>query len=251
MNLKAFKWAVGALTLNLVALSVSPALAGFTPPSGLGAPPTTGGGVRSGSCSPADAMAQPGLSSLVPAVSPEGDWSVTTREHPDFFVYVPAVAAESAELVVAEFVVRDNEWNEIYRSSVELPEEAGIVKISLPETEKGLEVGTQYRWHFALNCAANERGISNEIAVEGWTQRVEASEFAPSLVSELDTTTDRDLAELYADRGIWHEAVSTLAQLRAANPDDATLATQWNELLETAGLSHLVELPLLTSASEF
>ena len=266
MTSKILNWASGALSLNLLVLSVSPAfagpntspttnatyqLAGFTPPSGLGSPPTTGGATRSGSCSPSQVVSDLALASLVPAVSPDGDWSVTTKEHPEFFVFVPETAAESAELIVAEFVVRDDQWNEVYRGTVDLPQQAGIVKVSLPETEKGLEIGKQYRWHFALNCPANERGISNEIAVEGWTQRVETQEFAPTLASALETATDRDRADLYADSGIWHEAVSTLAQLRAQNPEDTALVAQWNELLETAGLSHLVEIPLLTSAFEF
>jgi hypothetical protein len=55
--------------------------------------------------------------------------------------------------------------------------------------------------------------------------------------------------ELYANEGVWYDSLKTLADLRLTNPDDLTLANDWKELLDYAGLSSIDREPLLQCCS--
>jgi hypothetical protein len=218
-------------------------VAQYRPPANLGKPPTTGGGTRGDNCANLSEInsTQP-LTALMPRLSPEGDMGLTVSAHPDFFVYVPSTSARQGE-----FVLRDEQWNDVYRTTINISGESEIVKVSIPESNQGLEIGQNYRWHFALVCPENNRGIVNEVAIEGWTQRTELN---AAIAAELETATESDRPQIYAQNGIWHEAVSTLAELMQQSPNNATLTQQWNELLESAGLAELESESSRLTASE-
>ena len=45
--------------------------------------------------------------------------------------------------------------------------------------------------------------------------------------------------EIYAANGLWHDTLTTLAELRRDNAGNADIAAGWTELLESIGLGHL------------
>lgn len=217
-------------------------VAQYRPPSNLGKPPTTGGGTRGDRCAASETQSTQPLTALMPRLSPDGDMGLTVSAHPDFFIYVPSTSAKQAE-----FVVRDEAWNDIYRTTVNISGEEEIIKVSIPQSNQGLELGQNYRWHFALVCPENNRGIVNEIAIEGWTQR---SELNPAIAAQLETASPRDQIQIYAQNGIWHEALSTLAELIQQSPKDANFMENWHQLLESAGLGEFEPKSSIVTASE-
>jgi hypothetical protein len=220
-------------------------MAQYKPPGNLGKPPTTGGGTRGNLKCTQDAglpNPQPPLTPIMPLLAPNvGAVALTISEHPEFFVYVPQTSATEAE-----FILKDEEDNDVYRTNLALSGEPGIVSVSLPEDLPSLEVGKNYRWFFAVICDPDNR--IEELVVDGWTQR---QELDTDLAAKLERTTRAsDRSFVYAQNGIWHDALSTLAQeIRNSNRNSLAMV-QWKLLLESAGLNKITEVPLLLSVSD-
>lgn len=220
-------------------------MAQYQPPGNLGKPQTAGGGTRGTSKCPLDAELpnpQPPLTPLMPLLAPNiGSVGLTVSEHPEFFVYVPETSAKSAE-----FILIDEEDNDIYQTSLPLSGEAGIVSVSLPEDQPPLEADKNYRWFFAVICDPQNR--FDELVVDGWTQRREIDEDLAAKLERKTRPSDRSF--IYAQNGIWHDALSILAaEIRQGNSNDLAMV-KWKQLLESAGLNKVTEVPLLLSASD-
>jgi|GEM_PF-1599607 len=195
-----------------------------------------GAGTR-GKC-PQDAIQpNPPLTVLVPRVTPDArDWALTVSPRPTFWVYVPeTVAAEGL------FVVRDRQWNDIYRQEVALPE-SGILELQLPNTVEELALEEDYRWQFAVICPPDGTGAPREVVAQGWVRRVEPT---PSLIDQLQQQSERDRPLVYGQNGIWYESLSGFARQRQATPDDPQLQQRWQDFLESAGLAEFSEFSLV------
>jgi Domain of Unknown Function (DUF928) len=103
-----------------------------------------------------------------------------------------------------------------------------------------LGIGKKYHWFFKVKtvCAANQPTSLNY--VEGWVQRQ-----APmaTLSDRLTTATPQQRAQLYAENGIWYDALDALAEAHFANPNEASLTQDWKELLRSIGLEQLANQP--------
>ncbi|NMF65511.1 hypothetical protein DP113_34385 (plasmid) [Brasilonema octagenarum UFV-E1] len=87
----------------------------------------------------------------------------------------------------------------------------------------------------AANCQVIGTG-HKAIAVEGLVQRIALKN---DLTRRLQTATLRQRVALYAQAGIWQDAVTTLGELRRAKLRDTTLAADWKNLLESVGLEDI------------
>ena len=97
---------------------------------------------------------KPLLTSLVGS----NNLDLTISDRPTFWVYVPYTQQEAPS---GEFSLQDGE-NDVYRTRFQLPATPGIVSISLPATQKPLEVGKTYRWYFEMNCPlCSKRSLRN------------------------------------------------------------------------------------------
>ncbi|MBW4682952.1 MAG: DUF928 domain-containing protein [Microcoleus vaginatus WJT46-NPBG5] len=229
--------------LALLSLSQGKALpskaievADYKPPKGLGAPETVGGGTRGGKCEQDEKSSGPLLSALMPDLIPDtAEYGVTVSESPQFFVYIPETSAR-----MAEFVLKDENENDLYRSqNIPISGQSAIVSVSLPKEQIKLEPGKNYHWYFSVVCNPDNR--RKDIFVEGWTRQTKLSS---DVASQIQKVAPQERAKLYAEAGIWHEAVAILAELRRENPDDSALAQEWQTLLESAGLKQMAELPV-------
>ncbi|MCT7971854.1 DUF928 domain-containing protein [Laspinema olomoucense] len=156
----------------------------------------------------------------------------TLSGHPTFWFYVPYPSSLAREV---EFVLLDEEETEVYKTVVPISDTPGIVSFRLPENIPALEVGKQYLWQFSYRC--NPRIRAEDDYIEGMVQRIAADS---TLISQLEAaTTLMQRVELYAANGLWHETLTTLAELRRDNPGNAEIADEWTELLESIGLGHL------------
>ncbi len=172
------------------------------------------------------------------SATPMDVWGLTTVEHPTFWFYVPYT--KNINGASAEFVLQDGEENEVYRSAVLLPAKPGIINVTLPATTASLQVNKNYRWFFKVSCSGQQ---SVPVHVEGDIQRVNLN---PSLEKELATAQPRDKIAIYANNGIWFEALTLLAQLRKANPNDTSLVSDWQSLLESIRMgSDYAQAPLV------
>jgi hypothetical protein len=91
-----------------------------------------------------------------------------------------------------------------------------------------LAVGEQYLWLFAVWCQDD-----SPIEVGGFIKRIPPPD---TLLTQLQTATPQQAAALYANAGIWVEALSAMAQAIQAQPDDAELLADWHSLLASVEL---------------
>lgn len=208
-------------------------VAQFVPPRGMSGPRSTaGGGTRGNSCSNTQENSGLQLTALVPTLPASNNWAATVAANPQFFVYLPKSSAKKAE-----FVLKDAAQNDIYRASFPISGQAEIIELRLPKTTS-LDVGKQYSWYFTLFCNSLDR--SQNAFTNSWSLRTELNS---ALAAKINQAQPIERYKLYAQNGIWHEAVATLAEERRKNPNDSTLATEWKKLLESAGIKNLIDAP--------
>jgi hypothetical protein len=174
------------------------------------------------------------VAQLAAAEKAEIEIENTVAERPTFFIHVSQTSAQEAEFILKKKIGEDKYGNPVYDEdkyidqTVALPKNPGIVSISLPADAEALEVGQSYYWAFQVICDPNER--MKDVVVEGAVQRIQLDS---TLANQLKRAVPRDRPALYADAGIWTDAVSTLFDLRKANPNDAQLRQDWEDLLKS------------------
>jgi hypothetical protein len=171
---------------------------------------------------------------LLPTTEPV----LTAAKYPTFFVDLPKSSAKEAEL----FLLSSDKEREVYKTTVTLPHKPGIVSFSFPAdgTMPPLEVGKNYYWQLSVVCGSQDQ--EEYMLIEGPVQRVELN---PNLVDKLKKAPPREHPAIYAEAGIWYDAITSLAQLRRSSPNDSTLAADWAELLKSVGLDAVAQIPLI------
>ncbi|MFP5273368.1 DUF928 domain-containing protein [Coleofasciculus sp.] len=217
---------------------------------------TTGGGRRNdGQCSREQSVAEDtvtasqSLTVLVPSVldaqplkeserSPVGvNFQLTVSEKPTFLVYVPPTSAQ-----VLELRIEDEDGQQIGETAqLNLTETPGIYSISLSETAPPLAVDKDYKWLVSMTCQV---GDPNDPFVEGLIRRVSPDSI---LTRSFEPVTDLEQVAVYAQAGIWQDAVVNLAALRQTQPNNSEVVSAWENLLQYAQLEDITHAPLISS----
>lgn len=198
-----------------------------------GAPGKRGEGASRGECI---FSAQP-LTAIVPSLESKtatNVWGLTTSEHPTLFAYVPF----SAKCTKLEFIVQDSSGKLIYQMPVTVPIKPSLISIRFPATAPALKSDQLYHWFLKAivtpkSSEAEAQQPPDIYAVDGWIQRVNLNS---TLNQQLKQASPGQQVRLYAANGIWFDALTTLAELRLANPTDAKLLKDWQQLLQTVKL---------------
>lgn len=157
------------------------------------------------------------------ALLPKSNFGLTTLANPTLYVFIPQNSAAGMELVIQD----ENDQiisQQKYKPSIK----AGIVGLNLPQNL--LAVGKNYRWNLSIICDSEDRSLDQ--IIQGTIQRVEN----PLLMKKLEQATPYERLHLYAEAGIWHDALDTLARLRYSNPNNLQLKANWEDLLITPGV---------------
>jgi hypothetical protein len=223
----------------VLALSPAVAFAQSAPPAPSGSPPATpvlkrlvfhppsdassevlpirvGGGSRGGSN---DGLS---LEVLVP-----DQVALTTQAQPSLYWYQSKVARTQCEVTVTE--PKNPKPLLILKSSQPTP--AGIHAIRLTKFKVKLKTGVTYRWSVAIVVDPQNR--SEDIVADGVVKRIDPS---PDLASQLAGAPDPDKPGLYAENGIWYDALQSISDQIDKAPQDASLHQQRAGLLEQVGL---------------
>lgn len=219
----------------------------FEPRAGAGAPArTTGGGRRNDgrTCDSPVPPTKPITSAATPnptpaaamdqsliAVVPSTDTEYTFADRPTFLFYIPETAAK-----VAEFSLEDG-TQQVTSIQIPLTGKSGIISLTPDKTSPVLEVDRDYTWVFSLQCG----NYVNDPIVRGTVRRIQPD---ATLTSRISKAAPLEKVSLYATSGIWYDAISHLAMLRRAQPNDPKLVTAWQELLQSVGLGAIASVPL-------
>jgi len=202
----------------------------YIPPN-VGLPGRREGGGTRGECAAIDKT----LSALMPV----NNFGYTIDEYPTFYWYVPQIGAQAAE-----FVLLDENNDEVYLTTFQITDQPGIISLSLPEHSgfPALTIGENYHWYFSLICDFNDR--SGDLYTDGWVQRT-TIEAGSTLETQLSTAPVETHAALYAEAGIWFNALDLLAEERITDPSNLQSKTKWSTLLNSVDLSDLSEEPFV------
>jgi len=216
-----------ALSLGIVFAGVLPARAVTFEPPGERAPlySTSGTSRDSDTC-----LGEMQAKTFVP-VLPQSNIGLTIAGRPTFFVSLPDNTA--AKIL---FSIQDEEHSYYYKTSLPSVQKAGILSIDLPQTAPELEIGKKYQWHVTLVCDGELE--PDNPAVSGWVKRVKAPSPQVSREPSLKSLS------LYGEKGIWHELLAALADLRKSQPNNADFIANWEKLLISVGLEKISSQPL-------
>ncbi|AFY37369.1 protein of unknown function DUF928 [[Leptolyngbya] sp. PCC 7376] len=203
----------------------------YQPPFGLQSPGNLSqGGTRSGS----DAIA---TQRFIPLVPQNNNFGVTTEAYPSILVYVSNYV-EEANVDTLEFLLLDDEGNEVYRArfAVELTDQ--LLRIELPKYAglAPLEEGQDYLW--LLEGFTQDFTLSETLFTHGWIRRVPQTD---TLAQSLEASSSaEDVANAYINEQIWYDAIAKLEEGFDGNSASGqNITAQWDALLNAAGVSEI------------
>lgn len=162
----------------------------------------------------------------------------TVAEYPTFWVYVPELPVN---LRSGEFVLQDEEGNDIFRTLIALPETSAALAVRLPPNPQyALKQDLKYHWYFRLYCG-QPQNQPEYFYVDAWVRRVSLT---PELQKQLGKAKTQDYT-VYATNNIWYDAVTNLAELRRTNPGDRVLGEEWTNLFKAVGLEEVAQAPIV------
>jgi hypothetical protein len=173
------------------------------------------------------------LAKVIPLM-PKTNYGRTISGRPTFLVYVPPTASQEVF-----FSLQDANRNHHYQTTFSISGQGGIVELTLPEDAPELEMGKEYVW-FLAPIAPDGILRPDNYGVTGWVKRVDA----PIARQEQSSLNPIELATLYAKEGIWYDTLQVLSAAKLAQPDDATLASEWKDLLEQVELEAIATEPI-------
>jgi Domain of Unknown Function (DUF928) len=164
---------------------------------------------------------------FVEALVPKGNFGLTTAANPTLMVYVPKSTAKSLKVEL-----RSQDKKQILlRQNLSVPTSASIVPIYLgganaPE----LQVGQNYYWRVILECPSGDNDFGANSIAQGWIQRIQPDTKLQDAISKAAPQT---LPSIYAEAGIWFDALMSLDALRQQKPNDRLVTANWRSLLRS------------------
>lgn len=186
-----------------------------------------GAGSRSPQCRIPIGSEEVIVQEIVPLI-PADSRGLTTHASPRIWFAVTYAAEPTgiAEPIRADFSIENLASNERHRFRFALPKTSGTFAVTVPES---LSVGEWHRWYLAISCGSEEFLSPRELLLnEGLIQRVER----PQLQQQLAVPSLDRRSRLYAQAGIWYDALDEAARERCQ-----ISSRNWTNLLSEVGLT--------------
>jgi len=179
-------------------------------------PTRVGGGSRTG----------PALGLFLTVLVPE-QIALTTQAQPSLYWYQSKEAKTQFEVTVTE--PKNPKPLLALKSGSQTP--AGIHAIRLSKFDVNLKPNVLYRWSVAVVVDPADR--SQDVIATGVIKRIDPSS---DLASKLAQASDSDKAALYAENGIWYDALQSISDQIDKSPKDAALHQERADLLKQVGM---------------
>lgn len=197
----------------------------YNPPKDIGAPRVTLSALSRGECNEIRC-----LMALMPnTLSGVEHYPQTTSAYPTFFFNVPKFSGQ-AEFRLYE-ISPDSTPKRTYKKTFAIASQSSIMSFRVPQDAPALKVGKFYRWEYSLNNAESSKCV-------GLVRRVSP------VLQDLDRAQPLEKASIYANAGIWFEAVETLAVARRAQPRNPEIEAEWVDLLRSVKLDAIISQPI-------
>jgi uncharacterized protein DUF928 len=216
--LKPMVWSSIVFLLLSTRLSLFAADAGvpvYNPPS-RGAPGgRIGGGTRGG-----------GNIFVLSVLAPDHS-GFTTSEQPSLYWFISKPTALPIELTVMD----SQGIKPLLETKLPSPAEPGIQRVRLADYNVHLAPGAAYRWFVAVVPDADRR--SKDILAGGAIERVDLQE---DVKAKLAQASDNEVPFVYAQAGLWYDALKSISDLIDAAPQNQELRNERTALLKQVGL---------------
>jgi Domain of Unknown Function (DUF928) len=156
----------------------------------------------------------------------------TTSEQPSLYWYISAPTSLPVELTVMD----PQGVQPILETRLSSDVKAGVQGVRLADYNVRLSPGAAYRWFVAVVPDADRR--SKDILAGGAIERVETPE---ELKAKLAQTAKKEAPFVYAEAGIWYDALGAISELIEAAPEDQELRKQRAAMLAQVGLPAITE----------
>lgn len=166
---------------------------------------------------------------LIQVFIPRDQVLTSSLDHPSLFLYIPGNRGFTEANLILE---TESEQVEM---SLELPETAQILQITLPE-EVILEENKDYQWTITMECS-----LDNSDPV--FTGMMRRTPLSLEQTKELENAkTPQEKAQLYAQFYLWEDTFTAMLDLREEQPE------AWEEFLTSVNITRASlyqEMPLL------
>jgi Domain of Unknown Function (DUF928) len=201
-------------------------------------PPKGAPGQRTYAAARADC---PAIGKPMTALVPPTNIGLTISERPTFWFYIP-YQPTSANPV--EFLLINDKNSTVYKTTLQLTSTPGIISISLPQNAPLLENRKKYNWVLSFMCDPANR--LKDTFVKGYIERVSVNSNLKNHLEKASTPRERIL--LFAENGLWYDALTLLAEERRKKPNDVQIAKDWEDLLQSSEvqLKDIVSEPIVS-----
>lgn len=151
----------------------------------------------------------------------------TTSEQPSLYWFI----SSSTSLPIEVTVMDQDGIQPILETRLPAPVKPGIQQVRLADYKIHLKPGAAYRWFVAVVPDADRR--SKDILAGGAIERVE---IPADVKSKLAQSANNDKPFVYAEAGIWYDALKSISDLIDASPQNMELRQQRTALLKQVGL---------------
>lgn len=172
------------------------------------------------------------------------DFYSTLSERPTFWLYV----ADLPDTIL-DFTLQDDKGTvQLYSAEFEVEAGSGIIGVTLPSSVPPLEIGKDaagndkaYVWQVRIECDPEDP--SKDLYIGSGIRRLALEDVQNSLglnayqtwARKIGQANEREQPDLFANIGIWQDALSQLAELRFVAPENQELKKEWEMLLQEAG----------------
>ena len=176
------------------------------------------------------------------AIAPDNGLGFTFDDYPYFFWYFPGVEyARGIDFMLFKQTIREDngelEHTRVYRQKLNL-NKSGIIAFPLPaEKSPPLEEGQEYRWRIRIQCTGNT-AMNLSYSIE--RQSTDNTE----LISKLEAAPVDQHPVIFADSGVWFDALKMITLQLEQAPGDPILTEDWNNVLRRIGFEDLIGEPI-------
>ena len=155
---------------------------------------------------------------------------LTLLEQPILFWYAPTKQNLSYEFTL----IADSADAPAVEAKLPTPAQPGIQQIRLSDYKAKLLPGERYQWSVALIMDPEEP--SANIVARGAIERVDRDKLERPLSNDVGKA---DAPRLYAEAGVWYDALMAFSDLIQADPANEGLRQQRASILEQGGLGEV------------
>ncbi len=151
----------------------------------------------------------------------------TAHDSPTLYWFLPEATAHSVELTVT----LAGTASPLLETTIPGPLEAGVHRVSLAEHGARLQPELDYRWFVAL-VLDPERRSRDVVTGAG----IRYTPPGPEQSAHVSGASSARAAHVYAESGLWYDALDQLSSWLLVEPDAATLHSHRAALLQQVGL---------------